>query len=65
MARNLLELQPAPGVVRDWREAVPADSLPRLVKEANRAIVRRVPAALLANLARDDARAQSEPRAKP
>ncbi len=40
MARNLLDKQPAPGVVRDWHEAVPEDRLPHLVKEANRAFAR-------------------------
>ncbi len=35
-----------PPVVRDWREAVPDDRLPHLVKEANRALVRALQARL-------------------
>ena len=46
MARNLLEKHRAPGVVRDWREAVPEDTLPHLLKEANRALVRALQARL-------------------
>lgn len=35
-----------PPVVRDWREAVPDDRLPHLVKEANRALARALQARL-------------------
>lgn len=40
MARTVLEKQPAPGVARDWREAVPEDRLSHVVREANRALAR-------------------------